>query len=739
MSATILKVLERLAAWSRIDFDPHSARHSLHMAEREHPGAHWIDVLTTAGKDVGLRIQAIRSTPREAIKLANAGRLMVGHSPELDRWYLLTGGSLGRARLVMLGPGEYDRELGVSGLAKMLKVDHVDDTIEWVVSQPLAPAQGLESPTKKDQGHDAHDGEHEVIWHHSGTPEHHDLGYREPLLRLFTFLRPDMTDIRMVVVFAMSVAFLSLATPLAVESLVMTVGFRMLLQQVVVLAILLMAFLSLSAAMLIIQKVLVEYLQRRFFVRIVADLAYRLPRVQLGAIDRGVGPELANRFFDVMTVQKAFAVLLVDGVSLVLTTIFGLTVMAFYHPYLLGFDLVLVASIVVFVLLLGRRGVITAALESIFKYQTAAWIEELARNPIAFKFGAGPELALQRADEVAKEWLLARREHFRVVYRQVLFTSILHVIASTALLGLGGWLVIQGQLTLGQLVASELIVATIVGSFAKIGKYVENYYDLLAAINKLGILVDLPLDPEGDEDHRGPSPGATVTLRRVSYTYDGHHPVIDHLSTIIGAGDRVAIVGPAGTGKSTLLEIMMKARMPTSGQIEFDGMDYRDLRTDALRRQIGVARGIEVIEGTILQNVRVGRDEIPLSEIRSLLEAVGLWDEVSSHPHGIDMRLTPGGGPLSPGQLRRLMLARAMAGQPRLILIDEVLDGLDEEIRQDVATRLFDRDAPWTVVIVTRDKELIARCDRTIEMPEPSDHTHDGHPPSAMATRNVTS
>ena len=444
-----------------------------------------------------------------------------------------------------------------------------------------------------------------------------------PLARLKVLMRAEMHDIRVIVLFALAVGILTLATPLAVESLVMTVGFRMLLQQVVVLAILLFFFLSLAAAMFTIQKVVVEYIQRRFYVRMVSDLSYRLPRVKVEAIERGAGPELVNRFFDVMTVQKASATLLVEGAALVLTTLIGLSVMAFYHPFLLGFDIVLLASIIFFILLLGRGGVTTAIDESLAKYRTADWLEELARNPVAFKLSQGPELALERADLLAKDWLLARKAHFRVVYRQVLFAMFLQVIASTVLLGLGGWLVIQGQLTLGQLVASELIVATIVGSFAKIGKYAETYYDMLAGVNKLGQLLDLPMEREGGEIHRGSARGAALNLREVWFSYGGHHPVLKDLSLVVAPGERVAITGPSGGGKSTLLELLADLRSPTGGQVEFDGLDFRDIRIDALREQLGFVRAQEIIGGTIVDNVRMGRDLITLSEVRHVLDKVG--------------------------------------------------------------------------------------------------------------------
>ncbi len=202
---------------------------------------------------------------------------------------------------------------------------------------------------------------------------------------------------------------------------------------------------------------------------IVTDLGYRLPRVHVESFDRNHGPELVNRFFDVLTVQKAGATLLHDGIAVILQTMIGLLILAFYHPLLLAFEVVLVISITFVLFVLGRGGVRTAIIESKAKYAVAASLEEIARHPLSFKQAGGPELARGRADALAASYVEARRKHYRVVFRQIVSSLAMQVFAATVLLTLGGWLVIHGQLTLGQLVAAELIVSIVLASFAKLG------------------------------------------------------------------------------------------------------------------------------------------------------------------------------------------------------------------------------------------------------------------------------
>ena len=155
------------------------------------------------------------------------------------------------------------------------------------------------------------------------------------------------------------------------------------------------------------------------------------------------------------------------------------------------------------------------------------------------------------------------------------------------LLGLGGWLVIQGQLTLGQLVAAELIVMLIVGSFAKLGKHMESFYDLLTSVDKLGHLFDLPIEAHNKLFHLRDRSPARVAVRQVNYQY-GSRQVLRDVSFEIEPGESVALVGPAGCGKSTLLDLLCGLRQPASGHIELDGIDLRELRPDSLREHIGL-------------------------------------------------------------------------------------------------------------------------------------------------------
>jgi len=529
-----------------------------------------------------------------------------------------------------------------------------------------------------------------------------------PWARLRRLLGSERRDIVGVCIFAFAVAVLSLATPIAVESLVNTVSFGVLMWPVIMLAIVLLACLGLAGAIRAAQVYVIECLQRRLFVRVVADYARRLPQLRIESFDHRYGPELANRFFDVVNVQKSLATLLLDGVAIIVSALVGMIVLAFYHPFLLGFDIALLILIAFLLFVLGWGGVRTSLHESHAKYDIAAWLEELIRELRAFKFSGGSRLALDKADHLASEFVAARKSHFRVVWRQTVFAIAIQVVASTVLLGLGGYLVIERQLTLGQLVASELIVAYVVASVAKLGKYADTFYDLMAGAEKLGLLTDLPLERDnGDPMPVGAKP---LALRVRGLVRDGREAEDWSLES----GERVALVGPPGSGKTTFVELLCGLRDPERGVVEVEGVDLRGLTLASFREQVALVGCGEVFAGTVIENVRMGRSEVPIEDVWTALELVGLRNAIHSLPRGLNTPLTATGSPLSTSQAVRLTLARALALKPRLMILDGVLDAIDATESPDLIPKLFDRAAPWSLLVVTDNPDIQARCDRRI-------------------------
>jgi ABC-type bacteriocin/lantibiotic exporter with double-glycine peptidase domain len=599
-----------------------------------------------------------------------------------SRWVYLR--AAGPKKALLAAAEGADVAVSEAQMIGLLGTETAEAVVPWLLVEPALPCAAEEQfDGMPVDGH--------------GPPTHEESSF-SPLRRLLAILRPEAKDIWVVGVFSGVVSLLALATPVTVEALVNTVAFGRLMQPVVVLSLILLGFLGFAAAMRLLQAYVAELIQRRLFVRVVADLSQRLPRARQEAYDGVHGPELLNRFFDVMTVQKSAALLVLDGIAIVLQAVVGMAVLALYHPLLLGFDLALLASLSLVVFVLGRGGVATSIEESKAKYAVAAWLEQLALCPLAFKNAGGPERALEHADQLAMEYLRARESHFRVLIRQVGFTLVLQALAGSVLLGIGGWLVIQGQLTLGQLVAAELIVAVLVGSFAKLGKHMEAYYDLLAAVDKLGHLFDLPVEPRGGDLLTDSSQGLSVRLA----------------SQEIKSGEMVAIVGPPGSGKSRLLASIFGIVDGVGYGPQIAGHDVATLDRTALRQRVALVRNSEVFAGTIEDNVLLHHADGTRAAARACLEELGLRNCLRSLPEGLNTVLQPGGIPLADSEARCLVLARALLGQPSVLLIDGLLDGVADEMLPAVAAALSRRAGQTTILIATGRQEIARLCQRVL-------------------------
>jgi len=537
-----------------------------------------------------------------------------------------------------------------------------------------------------------------------------------PTKLLVSMLSGERSEIAVILTYGMGVGILSLAIPVGVQTLVSTVNFGSLSQPVLFLV--LAVFVGLSAAALLraIQIRIVEQFQKRFFTQVALELAYRIPRLHLEGASKNRFPELVNRFFDVLTVQKSGATLLLDGFALLLQIVLGLVLLAFYHWFLLAFAIVLVATVGIILFGLGRGALLTSSEESVQKYRVAAWLEDLAARPILFRSQAARSLALEKANEVVQGYLGARSDHFKILMRQVLGSLALQAVASSALLGLGAYLVIKSQLTLGQLVAAEIVVTTALGSLAKFQKHLEAFYDLIAALDKLDGLFNLPLEQGTGIQLKGGHGPAGLEARDLVYSYDSQDPIFKQVSFKIEPGSRVALLGSNSSGKTTLVDLLFGIRDAKSGAVLIDGNDYRDVSKESLRDQIALVRGLEVLSDTILDNIRMGRSEVTLESARAALTQLGLLDEITELPRGIHTQLSGEGRPLSVGQVHRIVLARAIVTKPRLVLVDETLDDLDGKSREIALKLLLDPKAPWTLVLATHDMNLAKRCEVIISL-----------------------
>ena len=554
-----------------------------------------------------------------------------------------------------------------------------------------------------------------------------------PQQRLWSLLALERRDVGVVVAFGILASMLALATPLAVQVLVSSIATSALLQPLLVVSVLLGAALTAGGILRVLQLVVVEVLQRRVFVRLVGDLAWRLPRVAVAEREKQDTTKLVNRFFDVVTVQKVLAALLLDGVMLVLELIIGLALLAAYSPLLLAVSLALLVGVVVVVFVFGIGGVSSSVDESYAKHDVAEWLEELVRHPTLFRGASARRFGMQRLDASTRRYILARQRQFSVLLRQAIGGFSLQVVAAVGLLAVGGWLVVQGRLTLGQLTAAELIVTAITWGLIKLHKQIEAAYDLLAAVDKIGHLIDL--DTEGDHGIAvAPGPLA-VAVEGVLFDEDDG---LGAVSLQVAAGEVVAVLEHDSHRGIRLTNTMFGLQKPPRGRVQIGGDDVRMLSLPSLRERVQLVRQPEVFEGTVAENLRAGHAHV---DSRALMAALAVVELDRFFVEGLEQRLVPGSQLLTPTVGRCLMIARALVADAGLILLDGALDGLAPAVVVRILDRLARTGA--TVLIVTADDDLARLVPRTITLaeaslpspPPPSPHTAPGRSPNQQKSR----
>lgn len=524
-----------------------------------------------------------------------------------------------------------------------------------------------------------------------------------PLSRLIAWLGSERRDLWVVVAYAIGIGVFTLATPLAIQALIDTVAFGTLVQPLIVLALLLAAALGFSAVLHAVELYLVEYLGRRIFLRTAIDFSRRLPKVIRSKLAGKDLDELSNRFIDVVVIEKSLAEWVFDGTSAVLQISAALLLLAIYHPILLAFDLTLIAAIAFVVLVLGRRAIDTALDESKQKYVLLAWLQDIASNTVTFRSARGEAYVEGRTDRLAEAWLSARRGHFHVQFRQVVGMLWIQVVATTGLLALGGYLVVQRQLSLGQLVAAEVLITVTVSSLAKLGRLFPKFYDMLAAFDKVGRVLDLPVaDRDGEQLH----PTTAGIALEVN---------LPGLDLEIHAGESKIICASERREALHLVDAFLSPRAQARGSIRLESVDLLDLEQSALHDQVLLLRSDGLFPGTIIDNVALGDDDLDRTRIRRVLETAGVQQRVEELSDGINTMLNRAGQPLDLADQARLLLARALAVAPRLLVVDRVFDTLRESERREIIGLLADPARPWTVVYITAhgsDSRIVGNDDR---------------------------
>jgi len=541
-----------------------------------------------------------------------------------------------------------------------------------------------------------------------------------PIQRFFRMISLDRKEILLVYAYAVFGGLINLSLPLGVQAII---GFVNSAQYSTSLALLIfVVVLGVMAAGIIqiLQMTITELLQKRIFVRAAFEFAYRIPRFRMEGLTKFYAPELMNRFFDTLTIQKGLSKIVLDFSSSTLQIFFGLILLSFYHPFFVFFGIALVTMIVLIVVITGPKGLKSSIYESKYKYEVAHWLEELARVMGTFKLAGETDLPMKKTNEHVENYLKYRKQHFNVLITQFANIVAFKTIITGGLLILGSILVINQEINLGQFVASEIIILLVMSSAEKLIVTLETVYDVLTGIDKMGMVTDLELEDEKGRDLGKISLGKPIAIEfnGLSFAYPSARAAsLRDINLKIEAGEKVAVSGVNGAGKSTLLAIASGLYQDYTGSILYNGIPLKDLNIHTLRSVIGEnLRQQDLFDGTLEENIAVGKPEITTQDILTAIEVVGLMPFFKSLPRGLSTPIKPEGQGLPSSIRQKIILARSFAEKPRLVVMDDVLNSLDTPDRHRIHELLTANAHDWTLLVVTEDEDLIRRCDKQVMM-----------------------
>ena len=516
--------------------------------------------------------------------------------------------------------------------------------------------------------------------------------------------------------YSLAIGLFSLIVPLTVQELVNTFAFAIQPITIVTLAGVMVAGLMFVGAFRALQFYAVEVLERRIFARVALGIAQQLPHLQF----LGFKPRYANYFVETVFMQRALSVLLVDLINVIVGGAVGMTILVFYHPYFLLYNALLLAGFTVVFFLMSHGGLKATIDMSHAKYETLHWLQEISYNLLHFKAADSQALLMRRTDELVHSYVETRQTRFGILIRQYLGSVGWQAVAHSGLLATAGWLLSIGQLTLGQLVAAEVVVSGLLLSFDAVVKRMGHIYYFLTGLHELDFLFSLPKD-QASATLSVPLPdptihGIRVTCKDLAVIHPGMPPIFEHFNLEVTPGEKIGVYASTAAAKTALARVLAGLETPTGGVLRYNGVDLRHLDLQAINRCRGfmIDSQLTLFEGTIEDNIVLGRSYIPYGDVRWALRFTELEEEVDALPQGLKTHIRAQGTILAPTHILRILLARAILARPQILIFDGIIHTMQPTMRETVLRRLCSKDEPWSVIFVSNDPNLTPHIDRRI-------------------------
>ena len=538
------------------------------------------------------------------------------------------------------------------------------------------------------------------------------------LYKLFRLLRLDGKEITALYLLSILSGLIQLSLPLGIQAIInfaiVATGRKQLPASMWVLILLVVLGVLFTGMLKINQMKIVEKIQQKIFTRFSFEFSYRIPKLNVKSIDQYHLPELVNRFFDIPTLQKSLAKLLLDIPTAVIQLCFGLILLAFYNSVFIVFGIILLVVLYLILYISSPKGFEASLEESNYKYDLGGWVQEIARGIKTFKFFNSFNLHLEKTNHLLEGYLHSRNRHFQILKLQYWSLVVFKILITAAMLIVGGILLIRQEINIGQFIAAEIIILTIMNAVEKLIVSLETVYDLLTSIEKINKITEKPIDEEGTYEYVKKQ-GIEIEAKNLSFGFE-KTTILKNISFLIKPGQKVAITGDGDSGKTVLLRMLTGVFQDFEGDLSFDQVPINNYNLNTLRNNIGIyMQKQDIFSASLWENITLGNKEVKEQDVLDTFKIVGLDNFYKSLSKGFDTHLEPTGKQLSSSSVQKLLIARSLLNQPALLLLDEPMKLIAADDKQYLKNYLFGlKDV--TIIFTTNDPALIAKCDMVIHL-----------------------
>lgn len=538
--------------------------------------------------------------------------------------------------------------------------------------------------------------------------------------RLIGLLKMDSKDILQIFYYAIFAGLLNMSVPLGIQAIVNLIQGGRVSTSWIILVVLVTIAVGFVGLLEIMQIRIIENIMQKIFTRSSFEFTYRFPRIKMREFRDIYPPELANRFFDTLNVQKGVTKLLLDFPAALLQIFFGLILLSLYHPFFILYGLLLVLLIYFVFKFTAWKGLETSLDESKHKYKVAHWLQEVARSLFSFKISGNTSLAMDKNDMLTERYLKAREGHFQILKIQYIKLVIFKVLVTAGLLAIGGLLVLNQEMNIGQFVAAEIIILLILSAVEKLIKGLEVIYDTLTSLEKMGQVVDKTLESDDNKNNVQEKSSLDLELAEVGYKI-GKKIILNDISFTMKAGEKVLLKGQNGSGRTSLLKLVAGINDVSHGNIYVNSNSINGLKLNDYRKRLGVFLAEEFpFEGSLLENITFGDPTVPERDVYWAIEHAGLSQFVKEQPDGIHTKILPEGKSLSSLVAKRIILARCIVRKPDILLLKEPLESFEPEEATRILEFLTDPVHKWSILVASQRPIWEKACDKVVLLEQSS-------------------